>query len=56
MYKTVPHEPFCPAGKSVKSLLLVFLLFCGAAAHLTAGGVNTKKRQNVLDKIISIEL
>jgi TonB-linked SusC/RagA family outer membrane protein len=56
MYKTVPHESFCPAGKSVKSLLLVFLLFCGAAAHLTAGGVNTKKRQNVLDKIISIEL
>ena len=56
MYKTVPHESFCPAGKSVKSLLLVFLLFCGAAAHLTAGGVNSKKRQNVLDKIISIEL
>ncbi|HEX6429503.1 MAG TPA: STN and carboxypeptidase regulatory-like domain-containing protein, partial [Niastella sp.] len=56
MYKTVPHESFCPAGKSVKSLLLVFLLFCGATAHLTAGGVHTKKRQNVLDKIISIEL
>ena len=56
MYKTVPHESFCPAGKSVTTLLLLFLLLCGSAAQLMAGGGNGKKRQNVLDRIISIEL
>jgi TonB-linked SusC/RagA family outer membrane protein len=56
MYKTLPHESFCPAGKSVKTLLLLMLFVCGAAAPLLAGGAHTNKRQNVLDKIISIEL
>lgn len=56
MYKTIPHEFFCPAGKSVKTLLLLMLLLCGAAAPLLAGSVHANKRQNVLDKIISIEL
>jgi TonB-linked SusC/RagA family outer membrane protein len=56
MYKTLPHASFCPSGKSVKTLLLFLLLLCGVAGQLLAGGANTKKRQNVLDKIISIEL
>jgi TonB-linked SusC/RagA family outer membrane protein len=56
MYKTVPHEPLCPAGKSVKTLLLLLLLLCGSAAQLMAGEGDAKKRQNVLDRIISIEL
>lgn len=56
MYKTIPHESFCPTGKSVKTLLLLMLLLCGNVAPLLAGGVHANKRQNVLDKIISIEL
>jgi TonB-linked SusC/RagA family outer membrane protein len=56
MYKTIPHASYCPAGKNVKTLLLFFLFLYGAAIQVMAGGVHAKKRQNVLDKIISIEL
>lgn len=56
MYKTIPNESFCPVGKSVKTLLLLMLFLCSSAAPLLAGGSHTNKRQNVLDKIISIEL
>jgi TonB-linked SusC/RagA family outer membrane protein len=56
MYKTIPHESFCPAGKRVKTLLLLMLFLCGAATPILAGGAHTSKRQNVLDKIITIEL
>src|SRR5690349_10115 len=56
MYKTIPHESFCPSGKTVKTLLLLMLFLCSTAATLRAGGVHANKRQNVLDKIISIEL
>ena len=56
MYKTIPQDSVCPGVKKMKHSLLIVLLFVLSAANVMAGGGKTKKRQNVLDKIISIEL
>ena len=56
MYKALPHASYCPVGKRLQTLWLLVLLLCGTTAQLMAGDVNTKKRQNVLDKLITIEL
>lgn len=57
MYKTVPHESVCPNGKKVTFILLCTLLLLASATNLMAGVLKDGKlRQNVLDKVISIEL
>ncbi|OQP58257.1 SusC/RagA family protein [Niastella vici] len=55
MYKKVPEKSYCPGGKSIKTILCLLLLL-SASAQLMAGSRHAKKRQNVLDRIISIEL
>src|SRR3954469_3060295 len=56
MYKALPNASYCLVGKRLQTLWLLVLLLCGTTAQLMAGDANTKKRQNVLDKLITIEL
>jgi TonB-linked SusC/RagA family outer membrane protein len=56
MYKTVSQESVYPEGKKVKFLLLCTLLLLASATNLMAGVLWARHRQNVLDKVISIEL